>query len=328
MRRLVLLSLSTAFLLLPACGSDDGPTGGNGGNGGGTTAAAIVASSGNGQRVAVGRDALGPLTVRVTDSQNRAVQNARVNWSVTGGGGSVSNASTTTDSDGEASVVLTAGSNAGDNTVSATVDGTNLSASFTIEGVAAAAAAKTAGDNQMARLSQPLAAAFQVRVTASDGGPVPNLPVSWQVTGGGGSLSATSTTTDADGRASSILTLGPAPGANSASATAGALAAQAFNATGTTPVSVQVDIQFFAFVAPGGGDDITIMLGDTVTWVNLDATAHTASSTDTPTGGTPFDSGSMSQNDTFSYVPDIRGEWVYRCDFHPVQMSNARITVQ
>lgn len=325
MRRLVLLSLSTAFLLLPACGSDDGPTGGNGGNGGGTAPASIAAISGNGQRAAVGRQTLAALAVRVRDSQNRNVQNARVNWSVTAGGGSVSTATTTTDSNGEASVVLTAGSNAGDNTVSASVDGTSLTpATFTIRGVAAASATKFGGDNQMARISQPLAAPFTLRVTASDGGPVPNLPVSWQVAGGGGTLSATSTTTDADGRASVVLTLGSTPVANSVSATAGGLGAQTFDATATTPVGVEVEMNNIQFVS----DDITIMLGDTVTWVNLDAARHTATSTSTPTGGTAFGSGDMNQSDTFSYVADVRGDWVYYCEWHPTTMRDARITVQ
>ncbi len=328
MRRLVLLSLTTSFILLPACG-DDGPTGGGPGGGGATTPAAIAATSGSGQRVAVGRPALGPLTVRVTNSQNAGLQNVQVNWAVTAGGGSVSNASTTTSANGEATITMTAGSSAGANTVSATVQGTSLTpATFTIQGVAAAAATKFAGDAQMARISRPLAGPFVLRVTASDGGPVPNLPVNWQVTAGGGGLSATATTTDADGRASSILTLGPTPVANSATATATGLAAQTFNATGTTPVGVTVDMVNIAFVAPGGGDAVTIMLGDTVTWVNMDAVQHTATSTSTPDGGTDFNSGFMNQNDTFSYVPDVRGDWIYFCEVHPTAMRDARITVQ
>ncbi len=124
MSRLVLLSLAASFILLPACG-DDEPTNGGGGSG---TPATIAVVSGSGQRVALGRAALGPLTVRVTDSQNRGVSNQRVNWAVTAGDGSVSNATTTTNSSGEALVVLTAGSSAGDNTVSATVEGFNLTA--------------------------------------------------------------------------------------------------------------------------------------------------------------------------------------------------------
>ncbi len=83
-----------------------------------------------------------------------------------------------------------------------------------------------------------------------------------------------------------------------------------------------------AFNAPGGGDDITIMLGDAVRWVNLDGVLHTATSSSTPTGGTAFDSGDMSQNDTFPYVPDVRGEWVYLCEVHPTIMRDARITVE
>ncbi len=72
------------------------------------------------------------------------------------------------------------------------------------------------------------------------------------------------------------------------------------------------------------------MLGDTVIWVNKDAVleGHTATSTSTPMGGTSFNSGLMLQDDTFPYVPDVRGEWVYRCEVHPAAMQDARITVQ
>jgi plastocyanin len=80
-------------------------------------------------------------------------------------------------------------------------------------------------------------------------------------------------------------------------------------------------------VAPFGGDDITIKLGDTVEWVNRDGVSHTATSTSTPAGGASFDSGLMGNSDSFSFTPSVTGTWVYFCEVHPATMVDARITV-
>ncbi len=321
MRHMLYVSVTMAFALA-ACGGDDGPT-----DTGGGMAASVSVVSGNSQRVAVSRAVLSPLTVRVSDSQGGGVAGETVTWEVASGGGSVSSASSTTDGDGEASVSFSAGPDAEDNTVTATVS--DLSpVSFTVTAVSPASVAITAGDGQSARTSQPLAADLEVLVTATDDGPVPNLPVAWAVTSGGGSLSATSAPTDSDGRASSRLTLGGDAGANTVSATPSGLAAVTFEATGSAPVTVDVLMQGIAFVAPGGGDDITIMLGDTVRWENLDAVQHTATSTSEPSGGATLDSGLLNGGESFTFVPDTRGQWEYLCEVHPAQMVGALITVQ
>ena len=62
------------------------------------------------------------LRVRVEDGLGNAVTGAGVSWSVTGGGGSVSATSSTSDGSGEAVVVLTTGSVVGTNRVAATID--------------------------------------------------------------------------------------------------------------------------------------------------------------------------------------------------------------
>jgi adhesin/invasin len=288
----------------------------------------VAVVSGGGQRVAVGRTALGPLIVVVNDAAGRPVSGANVAWTVTGGGGSVSAASTSTDADGQARVAFTAGAGEETNTVTATLEGVGQPATFTITAVAPAAVAIVGGDGQTARVSQPLAQPLEVRVTAGDNGPVPALPVAWTVTAGGGSVSAASTATNAEGRAGVTLTLGDVAGPNAVEAAPVGLAPVSFSATGSTPVTVQVDMLGIAFVAPGGGDDITILLGDTVRWVNRDAVQHTATSTSVPVGGTPFDSGLLSQGQAFSFVPGVRGTWVYFCVVHPATMRDARIVVQ
>jgi len=47
-----------------------------------------------------------------------------------------------------------------------------------------------------------------------------------------------------------------------------------------------------------------------------------------PSGGSAFDSGFLSAGQSYTFVPNIRGEWVYLCEVHPVVMTGARITVQ
>lgn len=334
--RPVLFVLSTVGVLaLVGCGGDGGPTDGDGGGG---PAASIAKVSGDEQRIATGRVLLAPLTVKVSDSDGNGVAGVVVSWAVVAGGGTLSAASSTTGSEGRASVTLTAGSAPGVSSITATA--AELSGSpvtFTAEAVEAAGIAVSAGDGQSARISQPLAQALEVRVTAGDGGPVPGAPVRWAVSAGGGSLSASSSTADSDGRASAGLTLGSAPGTNSVTATVDGLpgASASFDATGSTPVRVTIDMSGIAFVVPpgsrpsgGGSDDAQILLGDTITWVNLDAVQHTATSTSAPAGGASFDSGLRSQNDTFTFVPNTRGTWVYFCEVHPVQMRGARIVVQ
>jgi hypothetical protein len=65
-----------------------------------------------------------------------------------------------------------------------------------------------------------------VTVLGSNGQPMSNVAVSFQVTGGGGSVSLTSATTDASGRAAAgTWTLGPQPGVNALVATAAGLSA-------------------------------------------------------------------------------------------------------
>ena len=310
-----------------ACGgSDDEPMDPNGGDTGAATA--IAAASGDAQRIAAGVQLLAPLVARVTNADNDPVSGERVTWTVTAGGGSVSQSSTTTGSDGTTSVTLTTGSAGGTNTVTATVDGLSGSpVTFTANAVTPSAVAVAAGNNQMARVDQPLASPVEVRVTAGDGGPVPGATVSWSVTSGSGSPSSMSTVTDDDGRTSVSWTLGSNTGGNSITASAGSVESTA-SANGTQPVTVTVNMQGIAFVAPGGGDDVTIMLGDTVRWVNLDAVNHTATSTAVPTGGDGFGSGQFGNGGEFSFVANVRGMWTYFCEVHPATMVGALITVQ
>ncbi len=332
MRRLLSggLTVATAFVLV-GCGGGDGPTGGTGdGNGGGgPVATSISRVSGDGQRGVPGSGLLAAFVVKVVDAQENGVSGVTVAWSVTAGGGSLSQTSTPTNSAGEATVALTLGSTATQNTVTASAEGlTGSPVTFTASAVQPTSIVSVSGAGQSARLAQPLSQPLVVEVRADDGLGVPGVSVSWAVTVGGGTVSATSTT-DATGRASVTLTLGPSVGPHTATASVGGLTGSpvSFDAVATLPVLVTVEMLAIAFVAPGGGDDITIMLGDTVEWVNRDAVQHTATSSSAPAGGSSFASTLLSQAQTFRFVPNVRGAWVYFCTLHPVQMRDATITV-
>ncbi len=343
-RRIVGLAVAAFVgLAFATCGDSSGPGGGNGGDGGdggnggdgggggggGGTPASVSVSGGNNQRIAVGMQALTALSVTVRDAAGTAVSGATVNWSVTVGAGSVASASTTTNSQGQTSVNFTAGAAEESNTITAAVD-VLTPASFTVSAVQPATVTITGGDMQSARLGVELEDELEVVVRAGDNGVVPGAAVQWAVASGDPQvLDGAATTTGSDGMTSNRVQLGTTLGANSVTATATGTGpiAQTFGATATQPVKVTVTMQGTAFNAPGGGDDIIIQLGDTVSWVNNDLVQHTATSNSSPSGGATFDSPTLNQGQTFTFVPNVRGMWIYFCRVHPGTMLDARITV-
>jgi amicyanin len=58
---------------------------------------------------------------------------------------------------------------------------------------------------------------------------------------------------------------------------------------------------------------ITVMTGETVTWTNKDAVAHTVTST----GAKQFDSGNLQAGKSFSFTFDTPGTYQYTCTLHP-----------
>ena len=153
----------------------------------------------------------------------------------------------------------------------------------------------------------------------------------WAVTGGGGTLSASSSQTDAQGRASVTYTPGPALGPNTVTASSAGLPGSPITFTSQTTV-VLVRLQGTAFIDPTGGQNnqaaVTVAVGDTIEWVNLDNVSHTVTSNVEPAGGAVFDSGIVTNGVRFRFVPGVTGAWEYFCEVHPGIMSGATITVQ
>ena len=69
-------------------------------------------------------------------------------------------------------------------------------------------------------------------------------------------------------------------------------------------------------------EDLTINVGDTVTWTNNDGMGHTATSTDGPAS---FDSGNIGSGGTWSFTFTEVGTYEYKCDYH--SSMTATITV-
>ena len=56
---------------------------------------------------------------------------------------------------------------------------------------------------------------------------------------------------------------------------------------------------------------LTVAVGDTVTWASVDSPDHTVTADDDS-----FDSGTLSNGDTFDHTFDEAGEYAYHCEIH------------
>ncbi|MCG3118727.1 MAG: hypothetical protein ALAOOOJD_00983 [bacterium] len=154
----------------------------------GGPAAKISFKSGNGQSGAAGQS-LQPFQALALDANNNPVAGQQVIWVVTNGNGTLSQYKSITGIDGIASTILKLGNSAPTNTVEAR---TNLAGSpivfnaTTTSGVATNAALVSAPASGLVHTT--LAAPLIAKVATGNGLPVPNFPVDFRVTRGGGSL--------------------------------------------------------------------------------------------------------------------------------------------
>jgi Bacterial Ig domain/Bacterial Ig-like domain (group 1) len=174
------------------------------------------------------------LVVAVVDADSNPVVGAAVTWVVTGGGGSLDPTTGTTDASGRASTRWTLGAAAGANIAQAIVSGVGQ-AEFTATAAAGSAAQIliVSGDDQTGQAGTALGSPLVVRVLDAGDNPVSNVPVTWTVQSGGGSVSPPSATTGADGQATTAWTLGAAVGAQRVRAAAPGAGSVQFSATAT-----------------------------------------------------------------------------------------------
>ncbi len=193
-------------------------------------------SEGDHQTGAVGEVLTTPLSVTVTDGQNRPVRGRQIVFTVTSGGGTLSPTEATTTSDGIASTQWTLGtSTAVDQKVTAKMvenssDTTTIDTFTAVPVPGAAQIAAVSGSGQAAAPNTVLGDSLIARVADRFGNPIENEPVTWAVTSGGGALSATTTETDSNGYARTQWTLGATIGPNTATATINGVAPVEFSA--------------------------------------------------------------------------------------------------
>lgn len=192
-------------------------------------------------------------------------------------------------------------------------------------GAEPAAIAVVSGGGQSAKTQEALPQPFVVEVTDADGAPVADVSVNWSVAAGPGSVSPSSSTTDAQGRASTTFTGGTDLGSSTIEASVTGVATPAEFTVETSTLVIRM--QNIAFIAPDGGDAVTVPLGTTIEWQNLDGVQHTATATDAPDGGTMFDTGFIGAGGDDDFTPAVTGTWTYFCEVHPSQMVGATITV-
>lgn len=68
---------------------------------------------------------------------------------------------------------------------------------------------------------------------------------------------------------------------------------------------------------------LSVKVGTKVTWTNNDAMGHTVTS---DSGPASFDSGTIGQNQTFSFTFAQVGTYTYHCAFHPYMTGSVEVT--
>jgi uncharacterized protein (TIGR03437 family) len=182
----------------------------------------MVIVSGDGQTVDPGR-ASAALVVKITDSTGAlTIGNQSVVWTVASGAATVSPATSTTNATGQTQATVTfSPSAAGPVVVRAALTGAynGIGKNFNLSTrVLIATLAKVSGDQQTTQSGQKFPADLVVQVLGTNGQPLANQPIGFQLTGGAAVLSTPSALTDATGEARVTVTAGTTPGTVTVSA--------------------------------------------------------------------------------------------------------------
>ncbi|MDR3388892.1 MAG: autotransporter domain-containing protein [Rudaea sp.] len=181
------------------------------------TTGALSKISGDNQTGVVGSSSDLPLVVQLGTPGSTTLTGQPINWSVISGQATLSATSTVTDSNGQSSITFNYGTTAG--TVIIEASSTNGKVDFTATS-SNATVSVASGNNQTGVVGGALAP-FVVQITgpATSAKGLSQVPITWNVTSGGGTLASTSTVTDVNGKSANTLTLGPNTGNNAVTAT-------------------------------------------------------------------------------------------------------------
>jgi adhesin/invasin len=211
--------------------------------------ATIAVQAGNNQSAPIGTTVAVRPSVIVRDAGSNPVPGATVNFEVVGGNGAVTGGSATTDQSGVAAVgSWQLGTQAGTQTLRATVAGqTSLSATFTANATPGTASRlEVRGGNAVTGAAGTALAAGSlpsVAVVDASGNPIPNAQVTFNVVSGGGSITGATQTTNAQGVATvGGFTLGQGAGPNIVTAVSSGVQPVTFLVTGTAGAASQIQL--------------------------------------------------------------------------------------
>ena len=172
--------------------------------------------SGDNQTGFTGEALANPFVVEVRDQFDDLLEGAIVTFAVTGGGGTLSTATGTTDAKGQSESTLTLGSDPGANTVEVSAENIDETVTFNAEAIlpppTPTSLSVISGGDQTGLTGEMLMDPFVVEVHDQYGAPVEGVTVTFTFLSGDGVLSAETTMTDANGQVETTLTLGNEPG--------------------------------------------------------------------------------------------------------------------
>ena len=199
-------------------------------------AASMTKVSGDAQTGVVLATLAFPMVVKLEDVMGNPSVGQDVEFSTSAG--SLSAATGTTDEDGLTSATLTLPVTPGLVTVTASVPGLGLVATFTATAIAVAPATleKVSGDQQVGPASAALPLLLVARLVDASGNPVPSVVVTFTSTAG--SLSAASAATDSQGLVSVALTLPATAGTTTVTVSSTSVADVTFTAEGYLQVGL------------------------------------------------------------------------------------------
>jgi hypothetical protein len=186
-----------------------------------TTPSVIERVGGEGQSGPVGTS-LAPYQVRLTDRFGNPIANVVVRW--TPSSGSMSAATTITDSQGRASSTHVLGGTLGIQTVSVSAENFSIPAAVFSASATVGAPSRIVLVSGESQVSAPLARLlpYTVRVEDSFGNVVPDAPLSWSAPAGQGSILPVAPRTDSLGLARASHTLGGTAGVHTVTVSASA----------------------------------------------------------------------------------------------------------
>ena len=182
----------------------------------------LKAISDDNQNGLTGEELENPFVVEVRDQYYDPMEGATVTFTISAGGGSLSVTTSMTNANGQAESTLTLGTDAGTNTVAASVEGISQTQVFSAEASLPPPIPSTlsivSGENQNGLTGEELENPFVVEVRDQYYDPMEGVTVTFTISAGGGSLSVTTSMTNANGQAESTLTLGTDAGTNTVTA--------------------------------------------------------------------------------------------------------------